>query len=111
MGGRRLSTGWLYIEIQLRAPPAILTNSLSVLQDSATPVSLAAKMQAAFNTVLEDLDPNAETIILVVKDTVIAAIGCGDGTVSGSEECDDNNIQSGDGCNLNCKVEAGWECK
>jgi cysteine-rich repeat protein len=108
--GRRLSTLWLYIEILLRAPTAALTRSLNVLQDDSMPGTLQSQMQTAINTVLKDLDPNAASITLVVKETVIAPIGCGDGQLSPSEECDDNNIQFGDGCDRDCKVEAGWEC-
>ena len=35
---------------------------------------------------------------------------CGDGFVSGSEECDDGNIFSGDGCDMNCQFENGACC-
>ena len=30
---------------------------------------------------------------------------CGDGTVQASEECDDGNLRSGDGCTKQCKLE------
>jgi fibro-slime domain-containing protein len=35
---------------------------------------------------------------------------CGDGLVQGSEQCDDGNRNSGDGCNRLCQVEANWDC-
>ena len=35
---------------------------------------------------------------------------CGDGRVSGSEQCDDGNAVSFDGCSSSCQVEAGWQC-
>jgi cysteine-rich repeat protein len=35
---------------------------------------------------------------------------CGDGKLEGSEECDDDNLDAGDGCGATCSVEAGWEC-
>jgi len=35
---------------------------------------------------------------------------CGNGKVEGTEECDDGNKVSGDGCDENCKVEDSWEC-
>jgi cysteine-rich repeat protein len=37
---------------------------------------------------------------------------CGDGinNQGGIEECDDNNVLPGDGCNGNCKVERNWTC-
>ncbi len=37
-------------------------------------------------------------------------IRCGDGVISTGEACDDNNAGSGDGCNILCSVETGWEC-
>ncbi len=39
-----------------------------------------------------------------------AAAGCGNGSISGSEECDDGNTASGDGCSSSCRVEATWTC-
>ncbi|HEY4106057.1 MAG TPA: DUF4215 domain-containing protein, partial [Polyangiaceae bacterium] len=39
----------------------------------------------------------------------MAAI-CGDGVVSGSEECDDGNTKAGDGCKGDCTVEPGYMC-
>ncbi|MBA7689998.1 hypothetical protein ES703_98517 [subsurface metagenome] len=35
---------------------------------------------------------------------------CGNGSIEGSEECDDNNTISGDGCSSTCSIEGGWEC-
>jgi len=35
---------------------------------------------------------------------------CGDGILQGSEECDDNNRDDGDGCDHMCQVEPGWQC-
>jgi cysteine-rich repeat protein len=35
---------------------------------------------------------------------------CGDAYVDIDEMCDDGNIQSGDGCSLECELEAGYEC-
>ena len=40
----------------------------------------------------------------------VAAEVCGDDTVTGSEQCDDGNITSGDGCNALCQVETGFSC-
>jgi cysteine-rich repeat protein len=30
--------------------------------------------------------------------------------VEGKEECDDGDLQDGDGCSSMCKIEAGWSC-
>jgi fibro-slime domain-containing protein len=35
---------------------------------------------------------------------------CGDGILGGTEQCDDGNTTSGDGCSSTCKVEAGYTC-
>ena len=34
---------------------------------------------------------------------------CGDGILKGEEECEDENDESGDGCD-NCIIEEGWTC-
>lgn len=39
-----------------------------------------------------------------------AATICGDGTLEGSEACDDGNTAGGDGCSATCAVETGWTC-
>ena len=37
--------------------------------------------------------------------------GCGDGALDlSTEECDDNNLSSGDGCSAQCQIEAGYDC-
>ncbi|MDO8740008.1 MAG: myxococcus cysteine-rich repeat containing protein [Candidatus Woesearchaeota archaeon] len=38
---------------------------------------------------------------------VANAIRCGDGNKEGSEECDDSNTNSGDGCSASCAAESG----
>lgn len=35
---------------------------------------------------------------------------CGDGIVGGSEQCDDGNTRSGDGCSATCHPESGFVC-
>src|SRR6185437_7311515 len=35
---------------------------------------------------------------------------CGDGVIEGSEECDDGNTMSGDGCSAICTVEPWYTC-
>ena len=34
----------------------------------------------------------------------------GDGIIWGDEECDDGNLDDGDGCSSTCTVEYGWDC-
>ena len=36
---------------------------------------------------------------------------CGDGIQGPTEQCDDGNEVSGDGCTLTCLLEPGWECR
>ncbi len=36
--------------------------------------------------------------------------GCGDGSITGSEECDDGDVDNGDGCSSACAVENNWSC-
>jgi fibro-slime domain-containing protein len=40
----------------------------------------------------------------------LSTVACGDGRVGGSEQCDDGNLTSNDGCSATCQVEAGWSC-
>ncbi len=35
---------------------------------------------------------------------------CGDGVVAGTETCDDGNTTSGDGCDVSCDLEVGYQC-
>jgi predicted ribosomally synthesized peptide with SipW-like signal peptide len=35
---------------------------------------------------------------------------CGDGIIGGVEECDDANVNPGDGCGSSCYIEPGWQC-
>ncbi len=35
---------------------------------------------------------------------------CGNGSISGSETCDDGNTLAGDGCDSTCQVESGYYC-
>jgi fibro-slime domain-containing protein len=35
---------------------------------------------------------------------------CGDGKITGTEECDDGNTVSGDGCSATCQLETGFAC-
>jgi cysteine-rich repeat protein len=35
---------------------------------------------------------------------------CGDGLITGGEQCDDGNLSIGDGCSATCTVEPGFSC-
>lgn len=36
---------------------------------------------------------------------------CGDGSVDADEECDDDGVEPGDGCDEGCRIEATYECE
>jgi len=36
---------------------------------------------------------------------------CGNGTITGTETCDDGGLISGDGCSSSCQIEQGWRCQ
>lgn len=35
---------------------------------------------------------------------------CGTGSIDAPEQCDDHNVNSGDGCSSTCTLESGWTC-
>lgn len=35
---------------------------------------------------------------------------CGDGIIDPDEQCDDSNMNAGDGCDADCNEELGWDC-
>lgn len=40
----------------------------------------------------------------------MCAPSCGDGAIIGGEQCDDQNLASGDGCSAGCLIEPGYQC-
>jgi len=40
-----------------------------------------------------------------------ARAACGDGTIDGTDVCDDSGTTGGDGCAVACTVEPGWVCR
>jgi cysteine-rich repeat protein len=49
------------------------------------------------------------TIMAESLDRRLAPVVCGDGRMTDEEECDDGNLESGDGCSSLCKLEEGYE--
>ncbi|MBP6078428.1 MAG: tandem-95 repeat protein [Xanthomonadales bacterium] len=45
-----------------------------------------------------------------VIDIDVVRIICGDGLIRGTEECDDHNTSSNDGCSAMCLIESGFTC-
>jgi fibro-slime domain-containing protein len=58
------------------------------------------------------LGPEAGSTSCIVIDgsTYCILVACGDGIVEGTEECDDGNTNSGDGCTNECRIESDWVC-
>ncbi len=57
------------------------------------------------------VDPDGNGNSPAIETTLDTEIGnCGDGQISDLEECDDNNLANGDGCNDQCEVEDGFAC-
>jgi cysteine-rich repeat protein len=44
------------------------------------------------------------------KDTGSTCTQCGNGIIDDGEECDDDNLSNGDGCNDQCEIEVGYVC-
>ena len=47
---------------------------------------------------------------VTVGPSPIVNVDCGDGLVTGNDQCDDGNDDNGDGCNDMCDEEPGWNC-
>ncbi|MFO0712955.1 MAG: DUF4215 domain-containing protein [Sandaracinus sp.] len=43
-------------------------------------------------------------------DAYVFVMACGDGSVDGTETCDDMDLMPGDGCDASCHIESGWSC-
>ncbi|MBZ0251872.1 MAG: DUF4215 domain-containing protein, partial [Candidatus Methylomirabilis sp.] len=42
---------------------------------------------------------------ILARGADVTPIACGDGEVAGDEECDDGNLEDGDGCSSRCRIE------
>ncbi|MEW6270206.1 MAG: Ig-like domain-containing protein [Thermodesulfobacteriota bacterium] len=52
-----------------------------------------------------DSNNDTKTSNTAVKHWVLPAVQCGNGVVEAGEECDDGNVQDGDGCSAQCTFE------
>lgn len=53
---------------------------------------------------------NRDTTPFVWQPSSLDALRCGDGLVTGKEQCDDGALQDGDGCGRGCTIEPGYRC-
>jgi fibro-slime domain-containing protein len=92
-------------------PPPGLANP-GVMQPGATP-------GPGGTTVVIPTSPTSGSPDVIVGDEPVgdpgptgpAPLGCGDGTLTTDEACDDHNMADGDGCAANClSVERGFSC-
>ncbi len=88
----------------------VKTIKTAILQSANAPID--APIDAP-TILLYDLDRNGR----VEKNDIGLMIGhilqirqCGNGQVSGNEQCDDRNTFNGDGCSNQCTTEAGYSC-
>ena len=49
-------------------------------------------------------------LFVIISALACVSAQCGDGFKAGIEECDDGNMDSGDGCSVECMVECGYSC-
>eukprot|EP00742_Colponemidia_sp_Colp-10_P001542 GILJ01001654.1.p1 GENE.GILJ01001654.1~~GILJ01001654.1.p1 ORF type:complete len:2297 (+),score=271.16 GILJ01001654.1:26-6916(+) len=55
-------------------------------------------------------DPAYDGVVPSKRTLAVARSICGDGIIIGAEQCDDANLQGGDGCTPTCMLEPGFVC-
>lgn len=88
--GSEVSGGWVLKEFHIAdtLPP---TSTMRV-RFIASDTGMGSVIEAAIDAV-------------AIKDFICDVPVCGDGDVEGSEECDDDNTDNGDGCSSTCTIE------
>jgi prepilin-type N-terminal cleavage/methylation domain-containing protein len=80
---------------------------------SSTTINIVCEMSAGSKVDTNEISyPVSATAPQPATIAVTITNSCGDGnveTVKG-EQCDDNNVAPGDGCNNTCTIEDGWDC-
>lgn len=62
-------------------------------------------------TSFSELSEITEVSSIVYPATTGRPAACGDYDLQSNEECEDGNLNAGDGCDENCNLEAGYMCK
>jgi len=77
---------------------------------------LAALLHLEYSVPVEEaVIQDREVTVHTVNETATAStgkilVGCGDGIVQGTEQCDDGNVVNGDGCSSTCTIQPGYTC-
>ena len=90
-----------------RTVDMLVANGKISVTNSVTLASLVATQP----TNKELCATNTGTVVFCGDSTVSTATAyCGNTILEGTEECDDGDTTSGDGCSSDCEVEDGWDC-
>lgn len=92
------------------------TYDVSVLAEFATDEAGLHLISTDFKTNLMSLEFSPLSEIKQITSTVHPATtgrpaACGDYDLQAWEQCEDGNVNPGDGCDANCELEAGFMCK
>jgi cysteine-rich repeat protein len=68
--------------------------------------AIEAKVDAFVADAANELDPTTTTSTTTSTTTTTIPTVCGDGSITGSEECDDGGTLPGDGCSATCQLES-----
>lgn len=82
------------------------TTTTSTTTTTTTTTSTTSSTTTTTTTTSTTLAP--PTTLGPTTSTTLAV--CGDGAISGLEECDDLNTSDNDGCDSFCNLEIGWDC-
>ncbi len=77
----------------------------SNLSSGTGPEEIAFAVESGKTYFLVVDTPDTTSFGRFVLDVSVAASSCGDGVASGSEQCDDGNTATGDGCSATCTTE------
>ena len=82
---------------------------VACLQPNCIPGGTCPHFQCNTSTCLCYVSPSSSSAASSQVSLPISAL-CGNGVINPPEECDDQNVRAGDGCNAFCQRELGWTC-
>jgi len=96
--------------IERRQKAELQESQQKLAQSHNASKQLHVQDNATFNKVSNEKD-KLEVITKAVAQDLQGTVVCGDGlNHAPGEQCDDGNLDAGDGCDQECKVEPGWHC-